>query len=181
MRSRVRLNVNSNRFLMALWPSGLGNYFVCRRFPVQTLLWSLEFVIQINLEHDTIASLKLGSKLKYLNIMDFLFFRKVRDTSLTCKIVVFPSYLSSFFSKQPRRIQQLWSTAHQLLKLFIIINRLLFYFTFSIYSIFKLMRQILLFYNFVVSVRLLQLISTHQIKPYSSGSSFFIEFEKVFR
>ena len=43
----------------ALWPSGLGNYFVCKRFieihAVQTLLWSLEFVIQINLEHDTIA------------------------------------------------------------------------------------------------------------------------------
>ena len=28
---------------------------VCKRFAVQTLLWSLEFVIQINLEHDTIA------------------------------------------------------------------------------------------------------------------------------
>ena len=34
---------------------GLGNYFVCKRFAVQTLLWSLEFVIEINLEHDTIA------------------------------------------------------------------------------------------------------------------------------
>ena len=32
-----------------------GNYFVCKRFTVQTLLWSLEFGIQINLEHDTIA------------------------------------------------------------------------------------------------------------------------------
>ena len=32
----------------ALWPSGLGNYFVCKRFAGQTLLWSLEFVIQIN-------------------------------------------------------------------------------------------------------------------------------------
>ena len=37
------------------WPSGLGNYFVCKRLAVQTLLWSLEFVIQINLEHNTIA------------------------------------------------------------------------------------------------------------------------------
>ena len=37
--------------------SGLGNYFVCKRFAVQTLLWSLEFVIQINLEHGTIAIL----------------------------------------------------------------------------------------------------------------------------
>ena len=40
---------------LALSPSGLGNYFICKRFAVQTLLWSLEFAIQINLEHDTIA------------------------------------------------------------------------------------------------------------------------------
>ena len=39
----------------ALWPSGLGNYFVCNRFTVQALPWSLEFVIQVNLEHGTIA------------------------------------------------------------------------------------------------------------------------------
>ena len=32
----------------------LGNYFVCKGFAVQTLLRSLEFMIQINLEHDTI-------------------------------------------------------------------------------------------------------------------------------
>ena len=37
-----------------LWPSGLGNDFECKRFTVQTLLWSLEFVIQINLEQNTI-------------------------------------------------------------------------------------------------------------------------------
>ena len=42
------------------WPSGLGNYFACKRFTVQTFLWSLEFEIQINLEHDTIAFLKLA-------------------------------------------------------------------------------------------------------------------------
>ena len=39
----------------AIRPSELGHYFVCKRFAVQTLLWSLEFVIQINLEHDTIV------------------------------------------------------------------------------------------------------------------------------
>ena len=38
----------------ALWPSGLGNYFVCTRFTVQTLLWSLEMVILINLENSYI-------------------------------------------------------------------------------------------------------------------------------
>ena len=37
----------------AIKSSGLGNYFVCKRFAVQILMWSLEFVIQINLEHDT--------------------------------------------------------------------------------------------------------------------------------
>ena len=37
-----------------LWPCSYGNYFACKRFAVQTLLWSMEFVIQINLEHDTI-------------------------------------------------------------------------------------------------------------------------------
>ena len=35
--------------------SVLGNYFVFKRFPVQTILLSLEFVTKINLEHDTIA------------------------------------------------------------------------------------------------------------------------------
>ena len=29
----------------ALWPSGLGNYIICKRFAVQTLLWSLEFAV----------------------------------------------------------------------------------------------------------------------------------------
>ena len=32
---------------MAWWVS---NYFICKRFEVQTLLWPLEFVIQMNLE-----------------------------------------------------------------------------------------------------------------------------------
>ena len=41
----------------ALWPSGLGNDFMCKRFAVQILLWSLEFLIQINLHHDNIADI----------------------------------------------------------------------------------------------------------------------------
>ena len=39
----------------ALCPSGLGKDFPCKRFAVQTFLWSQKFVIQINLEHGTIA------------------------------------------------------------------------------------------------------------------------------
>ena len=41
-------------YFMALWSSGLGNYFVCKRFAVQTHLWSLKIVIHINLEHSHI-------------------------------------------------------------------------------------------------------------------------------
>ena len=33
--------------LGCLEPSGLGNYFVYKRFAIQTFLWSLKFVIQI--------------------------------------------------------------------------------------------------------------------------------------
>ena len=40
----------------ALWSSGLSN---CKRFSVQTLLWQLEFVVQIILEHDTTRELTL--------------------------------------------------------------------------------------------------------------------------
>ena len=47
-------------------PSGPGNDFLCKRFVVQTLLWSLEFVIEINLEHDTIAYLYSYTPIVYL-------------------------------------------------------------------------------------------------------------------
>ena len=41
----------------SLYPySGLVNYLVCKRFRVQTLLWSLVFLIEINLEHDASAA-----------------------------------------------------------------------------------------------------------------------------
>ena len=45
----------THKVITPLRPSGLGNCFICKRFEVQTLLWSLEFVIQINLEQDNIA------------------------------------------------------------------------------------------------------------------------------
>ena len=54
----VRLRIQVLRIRLtyqASWPSGLGNYFACKKFAVQTLLWSLEFVIETNPEHDTIA------------------------------------------------------------------------------------------------------------------------------
>ena len=55
---------------MALWPSGLGNYFISKRFAVQTLLWSLEFVVQINLQHDTITTLEMWVNSAILNFND---------------------------------------------------------------------------------------------------------------
>ena len=51
----LQISCITSSYLTHLWPRGLGNYFVCKRFEVQTLLCSLEFVIQINLKHDTIA------------------------------------------------------------------------------------------------------------------------------
>ena len=52
-------------------------YFVCNTFSVQTLLWSMEFVSQINLAHDTNHRLKPGSKLKYLNILENALHKKI--------------------------------------------------------------------------------------------------------
>ena len=48
---------------MVSWPSGLGNDFVCKRFAVQTLLWSLEFVNPNKSRARHHRGLKLGSKL----------------------------------------------------------------------------------------------------------------------
>ena len=57
-------NSSDHRNYPALWPSGFGNDFVCKRYTVQTIPWSLESVIQINLEYDTIA-IPLNSKLDF--------------------------------------------------------------------------------------------------------------------
>ena len=34
-----------HKFHLSMWITELGNYIVCKWFAVQTLLWSLEFVI----------------------------------------------------------------------------------------------------------------------------------------
>lgn len=46
-------------FFKSIWPSGLGNNFRCKRITVQTLL-SLEFAMQINLEHHIITTWDLA-------------------------------------------------------------------------------------------------------------------------
>ena len=53
--------------------AGLGNYFVCKKFAVQILLWSLELMIQICDWARHHCSLNLGLKLKYLNMSDLCF------------------------------------------------------------------------------------------------------------
>ena len=43
-------------------PRKLGNYLACKTFAVQTIQWSMEFVIQKNLEHNTIAVWSLAQR-----------------------------------------------------------------------------------------------------------------------
>ena len=62
----------------------LGNYFVCKRFAVQTLLWSLKFVIQINLEQDTIA---------VILVLNFLFTRHKVHLRLNWKYLERGNYI----------------------------------------------------------------------------------------
>ena len=54
VRQQIQVPCNCLTY-QALLPSGLGNYIVCKRFKVQTLLQSLKFGIQINIGHNTIA------------------------------------------------------------------------------------------------------------------------------
>ena len=51
----LRISCMQSSYLTLLGLVGLGNYFACKRFAVQTLLWSQDFVIQTNLEHVAIA------------------------------------------------------------------------------------------------------------------------------
>ena len=50
----------------SFWQSGLDNFFVCKRFVVQNLMWSLGFVTQIILKHDIIPYWKLTQSSRIL-------------------------------------------------------------------------------------------------------------------
>ena len=65
----LRIFFVRSSYQMALWPSGFGNCFICKRFAVQTLLW-LRFVIQNKSRARHHGSLKLGSKLNCLYVVD---------------------------------------------------------------------------------------------------------------
>ena len=80
---------------MALWPSGLGNYFVRNGFAVQTILWTLEFVIQINLEDGTIEVSNLAWSWSISTFINFKRYFRIKVKSL---ITAFPLYfLTSWF------------------------------------------------------------------------------------
>ena len=52
---KINISVEILQFRAKFLAAGLGNYFVCKIFAVQTLVLSLEFVIRIILEHGSIA------------------------------------------------------------------------------------------------------------------------------
>ena len=54
----------------------------CKRFAVQTLLWSMEFVIHQNLKHDTIAVLNLAQSWDFSNFVKALFTKIVNGFNL---------------------------------------------------------------------------------------------------
>ena len=68
----------------AIRPSGFGNYFVCilKKFEVQTLLWSMEFVIQINVELDQLL------KVYFLNIEQLSLFFFFSENKVKKEIIL---------------------------------------------------------------------------------------------
>ena len=48
VRQRIRV-LRIRLTYQPLWPSGLGSYSVCKRFAVQTLLWSLSSFLNLNI------------------------------------------------------------------------------------------------------------------------------------
>ena len=97
-----------------LWPSGLGNYFVCKRFAVQTLLWPLEFVIQINLEHDTIAIRLMKMKMKNRPYRYDIIGPRSRHAQKCCKYQKCLSMMILKCIKQ--RLSNIWSSVHEKVK-----------------------------------------------------------------
>ena len=55
------------KFYLNLWITVLGNYIICKRFEIQTLLWWLEFAIHNKSWARYHLNLKLDSKLNYFN------------------------------------------------------------------------------------------------------------------
>ena len=80
--------------------SGLGNYLICKRFAVKAFLWSVAFVVQINIKHNTIAICENNEQLvtkTLFSITKKLNLRPCKNSNLTDK-----NLISSNFSNYVR-------------------------------------------------------------------------------
>ena len=88
-----------------LMSSRLGNYFVCNRFAVQTFLWSLEFVIQKNLQRDTILAWNVVWS---LNISTFNMINGINESKKLAKHILFKFRYE--FGGRKCNLRQKWNT-----------------------------------------------------------------------
>ena len=88
----------SNHRSKVWWPTALVNYLVCKRLAVQTLLGSLEFVIQINLEYGTIKIWNLGRSWNISIKIEIYWSDTLWFYSLNNTLVTYFEILSIFFS-----------------------------------------------------------------------------------
>lgn len=86
-------------FFKSIWPSGLGNNFRCKRITVQTLL-SLEFAMQINLEHHIITTWDLAQSwsISIWYFKEHAFLIDTRKSDLEQVIWMNCEYLKNVFS-----------------------------------------------------------------------------------
>ena len=91
--------------VVTLCPSRLGNYFVCNRFAVQTFLWSLEFVIQKNLQRDTILAWNVVWS---LNISAFNMINGINESKKLAKHILFK--FRDVFGGRKCKLRQKWNT-----------------------------------------------------------------------
>ena len=117
-RDLFSIAYSSDHSSKVLWSSGLGNYLACKIFAVQTLLWSLEFVFEINLEHDTI---KIWNLARSWNIIikiatywsDSVWFYSLNNTLVTYFAIlsIFRStlYYMTKYGCKDSQLLQVWS------------------------------------------------------------------------
>ena len=61
------------------WYSGLGNYFVCKRFAVQTLLWLIKFFFQTCFKVEVVQHRFVVALIAYESAYDMKFRVKLKD------------------------------------------------------------------------------------------------------
>ena len=60
---------------LTLWPRKLSNCIACKRFAVQSLLWSLEFLIHRNLKHHDIAVSNVARSWSISSVIGYSFLK----------------------------------------------------------------------------------------------------------